>query len=51
LNKKKNIYEMSLYNRETSSQGEKKKEERERERPLKTQSKEELNPSHSTYYK
>jgi hypothetical protein len=53
LNKKKNIYEMSLYNRETSSKGKrkKKKEERERERHLKTQSKEELNPSHSTYYK
>ncbi len=34
-----------------AAKGEKKKEERERERPLKTQSKEELNPSHSTYYK
>jgi hypothetical protein len=37
--KEKHLYEMSLYNRETSSKG-KKKEERERERPLKTQSKE-----------
>lgn len=34
FNKKKNIYEMSLYN-SASSKG-KKKEERERERPLKT---------------
>lgn len=33
LNKKKNIYEMSLYNRETSSQGGKKKG---RERKRKT---------------
>jgi hypothetical protein len=33
LNKKKNIYEMSLYNRETSSKGKKKGRERKRKTP------------------
>jgi len=32
LNKKKNIYEMSLYNRETSSEGKRKKKGKERKR-------------------
>ncbi len=48
---KRNIYMRSAYITEKQAAKGKKKEERERERPLKTQSKEELNPSHSTYYK